>query len=398
MAIVARPNDEIGNRIRLHRERAGRTQTVIAGLSGISADYLGQIERGRKTPSAGVLRALATALGVPVGALLGDRTPSTAALDSSGGERLALALMTGGGAPIAIGGLADRINDAWATWLTSGERYSRVLPLLPELIQDTEATRRSLRNEPQHRQAAGLASDMYALLRTVTRRIGRTDLSFLVADRGLRAAEDADDPIRLAVARWNIGHTLLMSNEHEAATELAEFASNRVLLDAGTTAEAIAIAGALQLVATVAEARAGQLWDARDRLSKVRRYADQSKDASNIGHTMFSPFNVGLHAISIELEAGDATEALRIADQLSTAESPSVERRFTFTVDLARAYALRREDTGTLLHLLEAERAAHEDLGRDPNARLMIGHLLRSARPANRRQAAALAERLSIKA
>lgn len=396
MAMSAGPYDDIGTRIRLHRERAGRTQTVIAGLSGISADYLGQIERGRKTPSAAVLRSLAVALGVPVGALLSDSQIPTSETNSARGKRLALALMTGSGTPVAFGELDGRVRGAWATWLTDRERYTTLLPLLPNLIQDVEATRHNLRREVQYRQVCGLASDMYALLRTVTRRIGRTDLSFLVADRALRAAEEADDPIRLAVARWNIGHTLLIANEHEAALELVESASSGVISEAGASSEAVAIAGALQLVATVAEARAGRVWEARDRLCDAQRYVDRAKGASDIGNTMFSLFNIGLHSISIELEAGDATEALRIADQIDAAECPSVERRFTFALDLARAYALRREETGTLLHLLEAERVAPEDLGQNQNALEMVRSLLRSTRPANRGQAAALAARLNV--
>jgi hypothetical protein len=49
------------------------------------------------------------------------------------------------------------------------------------------------------RQAAhGCASDLYGLLPTVTKRLGRIDLSLLAADRAIRAAEAADDPLRLS--------------------------------------------------------------------------------------------------------------------------------------------------------------------------------------------------------
>lgn len=395
MASPTPSNDDIGTRIRLHRERTGRTQAVVAGLSGISADYLGQIERGRKTPSANVLRSLAVALAVPVGALLGDgRTPAKAT-DSADGDQLASALVTVG-TPVPLGELVARIDNAWAVWLTSAQRYSRLLPLLPSLIRDTEATQRNLRYEPEYRRASAAASDLYALLRTVTRRIGRTDLSFLVADRCLRAAEDADDPLRLAVARWNVGHTLLMSREYEAAVELVETASAGVLSDTGALPEAVSIAGALHLVAAVAEARAGRVWDSRERLTEAGRYAARSGAVGNVGNTMFSAVNVELHRISIELEAGDATEALRIADRLADAECPSVERRFTFAIDSARAYALRREETGSLLHLLEAERMAAEDLGHDPHVHELVRQLLRSPRSAHRKQAAALAVRRNI--
>lgn len=394
--MTSRPNDDIGARIRLHRERSGRTQSVIAGLAGISTDYLGQVERGRKMPSASVIQALAAALRVGPGALLGDTPSDTTRLVSGSGDRLALALMSGGGDPVDVDELATRIDHAWKTWQISRHRYSGLLPTLPALIRDTEATLRSLRRGPQRRQIATVASDLYGLLRTVTRRVERTDLSFLVADRGLRSAEDADDPIRLAVARWNLGHTLLMAGEHEAAIELTTLAAGSVITEAGPTPAAIAMTGALQLVAAVAEARAGRLWEARDRLSTVHPIAVRSQPAGNVGHTMFSPLNVELHAIAIELQAGDAIEALRIADQLDASECPSIERRFTFALDLARAYELRREETGTLLHLLDAERVAPEDLDHCPAAQEMVRRLLHSARSTNRTQAAALADRLGM--
>ncbi|NEB56989.1 helix-turn-helix transcriptional regulator [Streptomyces griseus] len=40
-----------------------RAQAAVAGLCGISTDYLSQIERGRKTPSVDVLARLAAELG-----------------------------------------------------------------------------------------------------------------------------------------------------------------------------------------------------------------------------------------------------------------------------------------------------------------------------------------------
>lgn len=117
---------------------------------------------------------------------------------------------------------------------------------------------------------------------------------------------------------------------------------------------------------------------------------------TDIGHTMFSTTNVGLHAISIELQAGDALEALRIAEQLDTSEYLSVERRFTFALDLARAYELRRQETGTLLHLLNAEQISPEDLQYNSEAHDMVRRLLQGNRSPNRVQAAGLADRLSI--
>lgn len=112
--------------------------------------------------------------------------------------------------------------------------------------------------------------------------------------------------------------------------------------------------------------------------------------------TVFGPTNVDLHAVSIEMEAGEATEALRVADQIDTSHLPSVERRFTFLLEVARCYDLRREDPAVLVHLLDLEQLAPEDLARNPLAQDMVARLRRRVRPTYRRQVDALAERLTL--
>jgi hypothetical protein len=44
------PDIPIGERIRFYREAQHKKQAVVAGLAGITGDYLSQIERGLKTP------------------------------------------------------------------------------------------------------------------------------------------------------------------------------------------------------------------------------------------------------------------------------------------------------------------------------------------------------------
>ncbi|MCP9620700.1 helix-turn-helix domain-containing protein [Nocardia otitidiscaviarum] len=363
MARVPRPNDNIGARVRVHRERSGKSQAVVAGLAGISEDYLGQIERGRKVPSARVIQTLADALRIPAGVLLGDTSAATPAPAAGCGDRLALALLSGGGVATDLADLSERTSLAWRRWQSSDHR-------------PRSATKYDRSERPTRRVT--VRSNPYRSLATI------------------RTAEDADNPIRLAVARWNLGHTLLISNEYEAAIELVANAAASVLAERGAEPAAIALAGALELVAAVAEARAGRLWEARDRLNRVHPVAVRSPNMTDIGHTMFSTTNVGLHAISIELQAGDALEALRIAEQLDTSEYLSVERRFTFALDLARAYELRRQETGTLLHLLNAEQISPEDLQYNSEAHDMVRRLLQGNRSPNRVQAAGLADRLSI--
>ncbi len=56
----------VGERLRFYRTGQRKTQAVVAGLAGVSEDYLSQIERGLKSPTITLLHRFARILGVPV--------------------------------------------------------------------------------------------------------------------------------------------------------------------------------------------------------------------------------------------------------------------------------------------------------------------------------------------
>jgi hypothetical protein len=246
------------------------------------------------------------------------------------------------------------------------------------------------------REVLRVAADMYGLLRSYCRRAGRLDLSLMVADRAIRAAEDADDPLRIAAAQWNLGHALLSHSDLGAVGEAKEIALLGIeqLRRVPSTVQTRAVEGSLELVAVVADARHQRWWEARQRLEQRAALLARQVGEGNIHWTVFGPTNVEMHAMSIEMLAGEASEGLRIADHVDTNRLPSRERRFTFTLELARCYDLRRDDAAVLLHLLNLEDIAPEDLIRSPLARDMIMGLLGRARPTMRRQVTDLAERL----
>ena len=195
----------IGERVRWYRSAARRSKAVVAGLTGITPDYLYQIERGQKVPALAVLTQLAEVLGVSAGGLLGGQpTRETARVKSAAGDAIYQALtspLPGQDEPPALPALRRRVHDVWTTWQSSPRRYSQLTTRLPALIADTERAVRAA--EPgARRESQGCAADLYGLLRTVTKRIGRVDLSLLAADRAVRCAEVADDPLRLGAAHW----------------------------------------------------------------------------------------------------------------------------------------------------------------------------------------------------
>jgi transcriptional regulator with XRE-family HTH domain len=394
---------QLGARLRRRREHRGEYQATVAGFCGISEDYLSKIERGKRVPSMDVLTRLASRYEVSVDELLSDTSPQqvTSATPVTIATAVANAL-TGRstGRPTADPlELRRRVDALWQTWQTSRTRYSDAEPLLPGLIADTEQAVRAQRSTSDpivRRHVLRTAADLYCLLRSYCRRTGRPDLALMVADRALRAAEDADDPLRIAIARWNIGHVLL--GQKGAAGHAEDVA--RIAVDelhrAPSIPEHAAAEGALELVAVVAAAQTGRWWQARDVLAeRAAPLGARTQEGSNIGYTCFGPANVGLHALSIEMLAGDAREGLRLAETARTTDLPR-ERRFTFTLEVAALYEILGEDTAVLVHLLEMEHLAPEDLVRSPVATAMVTSLLGRASPSYSKTVSDLAARLQL--
>lgn len=61
---------EIGNRIRIHRQRKHLSQEKLAEYSDLHHTYIGQLERGEKTPSIDTLYKIAKGLEIPLCTLL----------------------------------------------------------------------------------------------------------------------------------------------------------------------------------------------------------------------------------------------------------------------------------------------------------------------------------------
>jgi transcriptional regulator with XRE-family HTH domain len=313
--------------------------------------------------------------------------------------RLLFGQVGSSGSPVTLADLDARVSNAWQIWTTDPQRYSAIRPLLPQLTGDVERAVRQFstpQEQQQRRRAYEIAAHHYFLLRSFFRAVARYDLATMTADRGLFAADAADDPILIAGAKWNIATVLLIDDRASLGHEIAVQAADTVASVRVGDSRAAAMYGALHLTAATAAARSGQLAAARGHIWQHAEPTARMTGEANHLWTQFGPLNVGVIAVGVETALGNTTDALRVADRVDAAKLSSVERRATYLLEVAQSYELRGEDTGVLHYVARAERAAPEDVRYQPLAASLVRGLLVRSRPTLRPDIESLAARVGI--
>jgi transcriptional regulator with XRE-family HTH domain len=382
----------LGDRIRFYRQGSHLTQVALANRAGITDEYLGLIERGARTPSVPVLYRLARALGVSVSTLISEPDVEGETLEHSDGPALAAAMMDFGRSEGAespdLALLRDRLSSLWQAWQTTPNRISATAPHVPALVRDVGHATRAF-NTPaeaeQRREAFRIATDMYMLVRAVAKYIHRPDLMLLAADRCVQCAEQADDPLRVAGAKWNLAQAIGNHNGAENAIDLAALAVEELAPEAEregpTRADALALTGSLHQTIAIQEGRISDIWAATSRIRNQALPVALQVGEVETFWLVFGPANARLHMLDIQMEAGEAAEALRLADELDIASLRSVERRATYLLSIARCYEYDRNDQALLMALLRMEREAPDDLRYRNASRELVRGLLHRARP-----------------
>jgi transcriptional regulator with XRE-family HTH domain len=397
----------LGDRIRFYRQGSHLTQVALASRSGITDEYLGLIERGARTPSVPVLYRLARGLGVSVSTLISEPDVEGETLEHSDGPALASAMMdfsrSESPEPPDLNLLRERLTALWLAWQTAPNRISATAPHVPALVRDVGHATRTFgtpAEAAQRRDAFRIATDMYMLVRAVAKYIHRPDLMLLAADRCVQCAEQADDPLRLAGAKWNLAQALGSHSGAENAIDLATLAIEELApeLDRGgpTLADAVALTGSLHQTIAVYEGRVSDIWTATSRLRNQVLPAALKVGEVGTFWLVFGPANAHLHMLDVQMEAGEAAEALRLADELDVASLRSVERRATYLLSIARCYEYDRNDQALLMALLRMEREAPDDLRYRNASRELVRGLLHRARPLWAGEVRDLASRIGL--
>ncbi|MFB7671292.1 helix-turn-helix domain-containing protein [Kitasatospora purpeofusca] len=397
-----------GERIRLYRERVGMTRAVLSGLVGRSEGWLKKIERGeRELRNVGMLVRIAQVLRLTdVGALTG--TPGAVPVGSWGklshasvpalrDAVLASIYRRPTDLPTTVEELGGRVRQTWAVWHSSPHQRTEVGALLPELITAAHALVKG-REGAERRAAYRVMAETYALAQQYAAHTTEAELYWLTVDRARMAAEEADDPITLAIAAWIVGNGLRDSGGADEALRLASDAADSLRPHLENGSDLLrSTYGALCLHAAVTcakEGREGDTWHWWDEAERTaRRLGDYAHP-----FTMFGTGNCAVHGVTLGVELRTPGAALRRLTDVQPESIPSTERRSRLYVDAARSEFARREHAGALHYIRRAFDTSPEAVRYVPPARALVVDLMRVTQGPLRSDAVALAEEVGVAA
>jgi hypothetical protein len=267
--------------------------------------------------------------------------------------------------------------------------------MLPGLITEVRATIPVV-DGPDRERLLRTASMLYFLTRAFTKRVGAHDVSLLAADRAMAAAIKADDLDYRAAAAWNVGMILAEQGHTEVVAELARDAA--AMLEptlSSAPPERMSIFGALHLLRAMQFARLGDEHGVAQALEVADRVAAKVGERNDF-RTVFGPTNVGIYRVWLAVELSKPGEAIRAGQQCDVSALPSVERRFSYFVELARAYSVRGEDVAAVHMLLRAEHESAEELRFNVEVRGLVRELLRRESALTRSDLRPLADRMGV--
>lgn len=374
---------ELGRRIAVYRQRRGLSQAEFGQLIGRSEAWVSQVERGvRPVRSLDVLERIAHVAEVPL-AELAPTAPAAAAQQRPAGAVSLRHLLSGNYAlhaaletvrlPADANQLRQRTEQAWD--LAHAAAYSELVGLLETLLPALESAARQ--DAATRGQVLPLLARAYHACAAALSTLQQFDAAWVAADRATGYAEQAGDPLLMAEGAFRLTLIFHGARFFDQAKHIATTASNALsgLVAQGQPA-ALSLFGALQLQLAVIAARQQDASSAQRFLSQGHDMATRLGRDRNDYHTEFGPTNVAVHEVSVAVELGDAGDAVRRAETIDTS-SLSAERRGRLLIDVARAWAQRRNVNQALAALEVAEQTAPEQVRQHRLVHTVVRDLLR---------------------
>jgi transcriptional regulator with XRE-family HTH domain len=399
--------ESAGQRLARARRRRGLSQAALAGLVGRSESWLSQVERGRRgVDSHAVLTRLAAVLRVDVAEISATDSPSHTPVPFPYAAAIEQAMMGYPGIGASIGQqdigpepgvahLREMARSAYRGYQAT--RYEATGRILPGLIRGVETASRVIGlAEPAVCETRALAYDTAAAL---LRRIGEPALAWTAADRAMAAAECSGQPLVAAVGAYRLSYVFTARRRPREALELAMTAAHALeRIMRSPSPDQLSVYGGLHLAGATAAAADYDRPTVAALIAKARAVAERLGADTNLMGTAFGPVNVAIHTISTSIRAGDARTAVDIGESLDTSAIPAglVGRRTQVHIDLACAYALRRQDAAAVNVLLAAEHLSPQLIRYGERSREVLTELLRREHRPSTPQLRPLAHRVGV--
>lgn len=413
--------------LRQAREELGWSQGQLGERFGCSASTISRFENGRRgMRDIAVLRRFATILGLPAEAFgltgaSGERpaSPASTALTSRVGSDLSQEgddpvrrrafLLAAGLAGTAVAApnahAADGVEVDPAAFLTQrlggillgttpaaarlasistlqsvlaaartdfrACRYVDLAGRLPELIITAE----TMHLQTSDPVTAGMVAQAYNLATRALIKLEASGLEWVSADRALRAARGADDPLALAEAQRLLGSACRRAGNQNRAQSLTLTAADQLDLSGKTPdPRHLSLYGVLMCSAGYAAARGGDRARATDFLDEAG--ATVARLVAHPTHQQTLAANVVSHRVSADYVLGNAGSALHHAKAAQLGQFPDTERRARFLVDIALCFAQWNKPGRAYQTLLTAERTAPGEVRTRATVRRLVGDLL----------------------
>ncbi|MFD5220332.1 helix-turn-helix domain-containing protein [Streptomyces tendae] len=397
-----------GQRLQILRTRRGLTREQLGGLAGRSGSWVKGVETGRlKTPKLEIVLRLAEILRVrDLSDLTGDQSVSVDLFTGPGHPRLPAVKAAVDAFPLdarreapPTAHLRARLARAWSARHEAPNHRDVVGALLPDLIRDAQAAVRQAESSADRRAAHAILAEVYSLSQFFVAYQPDAALLWRVAERGLIAAQESEDPHAIGVAAWLAAqaHRDTGPAHFDAADEvnLQTLAYLEPLLP-DAAPPVLAITGALTFEAGYTAARRGETgtawryWD-QARVMAARLPADYYHPV-----TSFSRAIMGAHAVTIAVELHQGGESVRQAAKADKAVIKSRPRRARHRIEEARGYQLDGQPDVALATLDKAHEAAPETIKYNGYAKRIVLEETEAKSEPRRRRASELAVKLGL--
>lgn len=398
-----------GQRLKILRTRRGMTRAQLGGLVGHkTASWVRAVEEGRlQTPKLETVLRLAEVLRVrDLSELTGNVSVPVSLFTGPGHPRLravkdaidAFPFTTSREAP-PIAHIQARLASAWTARHSAKNHREAIGALLPDLIRDAQLAVRQADRAAERRSAQAALSEVYSLSQFFVAYQPDAPLLWRIAERGMIAAQESEDPHTIGVAAWLTAqaHRDSGPDHYDAADTVTEEVLRFLTpLLPNASDEVLAIAGALTFEAGYTAARRRETGTAWRHWDKARTIAKRLPDDYYHPVTSFSQAIMGAHAVTVAVELHAGGESIRQAAASDATTIPSRPRRARHRIEEARGYQLDGQPDVALDTLARAHEAAPETIKYNGYAKAIVLEETEAKIPDRRRRASELAVKLGL--